>query len=133
MIGGTISGSRNSSISSRLPTKSRRASVYAAGTPMSSARNTTANTTSTVTISTEPSWNSFHAAVYHVVVQPSGSHVPSQRRANELVTTAAIMSPMLIDEQRHRAQQQAAPDAVEPRARSPVLRSQPLPPLTGPR
>src|SRR5262245_36536313 len=62
---------------------------------MRSERRTTANTTSTVTIRTSKSWNSFHAAVYHEVVQPSGSQVPSQRRANELVATAAIMRPML--------------------------------------
>src|SRR5437762_6220337 len=95
VMGGTISGSRNNNINSRLPTKLRRASVYAAGTPTSSARNTTAKTTSIVTHSTSPSWNSFHAAVYQFVVQPSGSQVPSQRRANELVATDAIISPML--------------------------------------
>src|SRR5450432_1811404 len=94
-MGGTIHGSRNSSIRNRLPMKLRLASVYAAGTPMSSARATTANTTCTVTISTEPSWNSFHAAVYHVVVQPSGRKVPSQRLANELVATAAIIKATL--------------------------------------
>ncbi len=82
-------------MSARLPGKLRRASVYAAGTPISSARNTTAKTTCSVTQSIESSWNSFHAAVYQLVVQPSGSQVPSQRRANELVATAAIMSPML--------------------------------------
>src|SRR5678815_2029352 len=48
-----------------------------------------------VTSSTSKSWNSFHAAVYHDVVHPSGSHVPSQRLAKELVATAAIMRPML--------------------------------------
>ncbi len=42
-----------------------------------------------------PSWNSRHASVYQVVVQPSGSQVPSQRRANELVATAAMIRPML--------------------------------------
>ena len=68
VIGGTISGNRNNSINSRLPTKLRRASVYAAGTPTRSARNTTAKTTSIVTHSTSPSWNSFHAAVYQLVV-----------------------------------------------------------------
>jgi hypothetical protein len=47
-----------------------------------------------VTISTLSSWNSFHAETYQLVVQPSGSHVPSQRRANELVATAAIISAM---------------------------------------
>src|SRR5437773_934985 len=82
-------------MSSLLPGKSRRASVYAAGTPITSARKTTAKTTSTVTHSIESSWNSFQAAVYHVVVQPSGSHVPSQRLAKELVATAAIIRPML--------------------------------------
>ena len=95
MIGGTISGKRNSSIRNRLPGNSRLASVYAAGTPMSSASATTANTTSTVTQSTESSWNSFQAATYQAVVQPSGSQVPSQRLANELVATAAIMNAML--------------------------------------
>ena len=68
MIGGTISGSRNNSISQRLPMNSRRASVYAAGTPISTDRNTTANTTCTVTHSTEPSWNSFQASAYHWTV-----------------------------------------------------------------
>src|SRR6185295_18638771 len=94
-MGGTISGSRKSSISARLPRNSRRASVYAAGTPIRRASRTTASTTWTVTHSTESSWNSFQAAVYHCVVQPSGSHVPSQRRASELVATAAIIKPML--------------------------------------
>src|SRR5207249_11906088 len=78
-----------------FPRKLRRASVYAAGTPMTSASSTTANTTSTVTHSTESSWNSFHAAVYQLVVQPSGNHVPSQRLAKELVATAAIIKATL--------------------------------------
>ena len=67
--------------------------------PAASATNassTTENTTCTVTQSTESSWNSFHAAVYHVVVHPSGNQVPSQRLANELVATAAIISAMLM-------------------------------------
>jgi hypothetical protein len=51
--------------------------------------------------------------VYHVVVQPSGSHVPSQRRANELVATAAIMSPMLTTNSVIKAEQETAPRAVE--------------------
>src|SRR3954447_4430669 len=42
------------------------------------------------------SWNSFHAAKYQRVVQPAGNHVPSQRVANELVTTVAIMPNRLI-------------------------------------
>src|SRR5450759_2504066 len=33
--------------------------------------------------------------MYQDVVHPSGSHVPSQRLANELVATAAIMNAML--------------------------------------
>ena len=78
-----------------MPTKLRRASVYAAGTPISSESRTTARTTSTVTMSTEPSWNSFHAEVYQLVVQPSGNQVPSQRLAKELVATEATISPTL--------------------------------------
>src|ERR1700674_4823205 len=62
---------------------------------MRSASATTANTTSTVTQSTESSWNSFQAPTYQAVVQPPGSQVPSQRLANELVATAAIMNAML--------------------------------------
>src|SRR5438477_4324642 len=96
VIGGTINGNRNRSINSRLPMKFRRASVYAAGTPTRRANNTTSKTTSIVTKSTSPSWNSFHAAVYQFVVHPSGSQVPSQRRANELVATDAIINAMLM-------------------------------------
>src|SRR3954452_5768147 len=37
-------------------------------------------------------WNSSQAARYQRVVQPAGSQVPSQRVANELVTTVPIMA-----------------------------------------
>ena len=88
-----------------------------------------------MTQSTESSWNSFHAAVYQVVVQPSGSHVPSQRRANELVATAAIIRPMLTTNtiiRPHRKPLQAVSSqrlSIAPC----VSDHQPLPPTTGPR
>jgi hypothetical protein len=90
--GGTRSGRRKSSTTSRFPGKSRRASAYAAGTPMSPENATTRKTTWKVTVSTSPSWNSSQAEVYHRVVHPTGSQVPSQRVANELVTTVAIIA-----------------------------------------
>src|SRR3954453_15131775 len=96
VIGGTSNGSTISSITSRLPGNSRRASAYAAGTPSRPDNATTANTTWNVTIRMSSSWNSFHAARYQRVVQPAGNHVPSQRVANELVTTVAIMPNRLI-------------------------------------
>ena len=49
-------------------------------------------------VSTSPSWNSSQAERYQLVVQPSGSHVPSQRVANELVTTAAMIANEIDDE-----------------------------------
>ena len=55
VIGGTIKGSRNSSSTTRLPGKSRRASAYAAGTPISPASTTTSPTAWNVTSSTSPS------------------------------------------------------------------------------
>src|SRR4051812_28767798 len=41
------------------------------------------------------SWNSSQAARYQRLVQPAGSQVPSQRVANELVTTVAIIAKRL--------------------------------------
>ena len=92
---------------------------------------TTANTTSTVTISTSPSWNSFHAAVYHVVVQPSGSQVPSQRLRERARRDGRDHEADVDDEQRHQPEQQAAPRAIEPACRA--CCAHPLPPDTGPR
>src|SRR5215510_11207660 len=83
-----MSGSRNSSRSTRLPRKSRRANAYAAGTPSATDSTTTDSTTSAVTTRTEPSWNSDHASRYQLVVAASGSQVPSQRVATELTATA---------------------------------------------
>src|SRR5205085_6270145 len=90
VIGGTMSGSRNSSIRARLPAKSRRAIAYAAGTPSRPDKSTTRPTISKVTSSTSPSWNSPQAALYQRVVQPAGSQVPSQRVPSELTATEAI-------------------------------------------
>src|SRR3546814_10698240 len=95
VIGGMSRGSRNSSISACLPRKSRRASAYAAGTSRIAENSTTRNTAWNVTVSTDPSWNSLQDELYHRVVSPAGSQVPSQRVAKELVTTLAIIASRL--------------------------------------
>src|SRR5690606_22707100 len=51
---------------------------------------TTAKTISKVTMITGVNWNSRHASKYQLVVQPTGSQVPSQRVATELTITAAM-------------------------------------------
>ncbi len=51
---------------------------------------TTVKTIWKVTSTTFESWNSRHASKYQRVVQPAGSHVPSQRVAKELTSTAAM-------------------------------------------
>ena len=50
-------------------------------------------------MSMSPSWNSSQAEEYQRVVQPPGSHVPSQRVPNELTITVPIMREEVEDEE----------------------------------
>src|SRR5256714_4162347 len=86
-IGGTITGSRKTSITSRLSGNCRRASTYAAGTPASAEMTTTDSDTWSVTISTLPMSKSCHALCQYSTVRPAGHQVPNHWVENESTTT----------------------------------------------
>src|SRR5919199_798714 len=86
-MGGIRIGSRNSTFTSCLPGKLRRANAYAAGTPSTTDSTTTASDTCSVTSSTSSRFSSRHAVEYHDVVSPAGHHVPNHCREKEFTTT----------------------------------------------
>src|SRR4051794_40488787 len=81
---------------------------------------TTAAVTWNVTTRTSQSWNSLQAEEYQRVVKPTGSHVPSQRVAKELVTTVAIIANRLMTKKPTR-NQMAAAQSFEPSVVSRII------------
>src|SRR3954467_13983653 len=80
-------------------------------------------TISIVTKSTSSSWNSAQAALYQRVVNPAGSHVPSQRVAKEetitdattpktLRTKKAISAVLVVDQSLSPNERRGADDAT---------------------
>src|SRR5882757_1936050 len=90
-IGGTITGSRNTSITNRLSGNCLRANTYAAGTPMTAAISTTASDTSRVTTRTWDRSNSCHASPQYWVVKPAGHQVSNHWVENDLTATEPTM------------------------------------------
>src|SRR5689334_10741634 len=86
-IGGTITGSRKTSITSGLSGKSRRASTYAAGTPTTAEMSTTDSDTWSVTIRTSYTPNMCHEVTQCSVVNPAGHQVPNHCVEKELTST----------------------------------------------
>src|SRR2546429_5339278 len=76
-IGGTMTGSRKTSITSRLNGNCLRANTYAAGTPTRAEMRTTDSDTWSVTISTLPMSKSCHAVPQYSTVSPAGHQVPN--------------------------------------------------------
>src|SRR5882757_10525534 len=119
-----------------LPGNVRRASTYAAGTPISTEITTTSSEIRRVTPTTLNSPNSCQAALYQLAGKPSGSQVPNHLVPNELTSTEPTTPNRFIRKNATTAQISQAPGLATSRRRgragtgvvvaiSPCLRSSP--------
>src|ERR1035437_6145008 len=116
VIGGMRIGRRNRTVIRPFPGKLRRASAYAAGTPMSADTTTTVIATWTVTVSTSDRLNSAHASPYQWVVKPSGTQDPNHVVANDERTTVEI-SPARLTKKKATRPQTTQPPMLDGRKR----------------
>src|SRR5882757_5346039 len=100
-----------------LPGNVRRASTYAAGTPISTEITTTSSEIRRVTLTTLNSPNSCQAALYQLAVKPSGSQVPNHLVPNELTSTDPTTPNRLIRKNATTAQISQAPGLATSRRR----------------
>src|ERR1035437_7500636 len=97
-------GRRKRTVIRALPGKLRRASAYAAGTPMRADTTTTVIATWAVTVSTSDRLNSAQASPYQWVVKPSGIQDPNHVVANDERTTVEIRPARLMKKKATRPQ-----------------------------
>src|SRR5450830_1135015 len=109
VIGGIRIGSRNRTVTRRLPGKSRRARAYAAGTPMRAEMATTAIATWAVTSRTLDRSNSAQASPYQWMVKSSGNHDPNHVVANESRTTVEMSANRVMKKRATRPQTSQTP------------------------
>src|ERR1035437_5852726 len=102
-------GRRKRTVIRALPGKLRRASAYAAGTPMRADTTTTVIATWAVTVSTSVRLNSAQASPYQWVVKPSGTQDPNHVVANESRMTVEMSAARLTKKKTTRPQTSQPP------------------------